>query len=171
MPRRFFRKFAVKRNAFGRQWYIAPFRPWLQDERLWGIRRRTVVPAFALGVFIAFQPVPGHTLIALAMAILLRVNIPVAVLSCWLSNPITVGGMLYAGYELGRRLLDLEPQRMAFDLSWEWFTHTLLANWQPLVLGCLLLGAICAATAYMALDVLWRYSIANYKSEKRRKRH
>ena len=160
----------MKRDELGHQWYIAPLRPWLKDERLWGIRRRTVVPAFALGTFIAFQPIPGHTVIAIVMAVLLRINIPVAVLSCWLSNPLTVGGMLYAGYELGRRLLDLEPQQMAFELTWDWFTHTLLANWQPLVLGCLILGILGALVAYVTLNLLWRFSIASYKSEKRRKR-
>ena len=35
------------------------------EQLLWGIRRRTVVPAFAIGLFVAFIPLPGHALIGL----------------------------------------------------------------------------------------------------------
>ena len=54
MPRRFFRKFAFKRHHVSEQWFMTPFRHLLHDHNLWGIRRRTVVPAFAIGLFIAF---------------------------------------------------------------------------------------------------------------------
>ena len=56
MPRRFFRKFAFKRHELSEQWFMTPFRHMLHDHRLWGIRRKTVVPAFAIGLFIAFMP-------------------------------------------------------------------------------------------------------------------
>ena len=54
MPRRFFRKFQFKRDRLKGQWWIAPVDHLVHDPALWGIRRRTVVPAFSLGLFIAF---------------------------------------------------------------------------------------------------------------------
>ena len=100
MPRRFFRKFAFKRHHVSEQWFMAPFRHLLHDHRLWGIRRRTVVPAFAIGLFVAFMPTPGHTLTGALLALGFRVNIPVAALATWVSNPLTMGPMYYFAYRL-----------------------------------------------------------------------
>ena len=90
MPRRFFRKFAVKRHQIGESWLLSPVRHLLHDNRLWGIRRRTAVPAFAIGLFIAFLPFPGHMVMAVLMALALRINIPVAVIASFVSNPLTI---------------------------------------------------------------------------------
>ena len=101
MPRRFFRKFAVKRHQVGDSWLLAPFQHLLHDTRLWGIRRRTAVPAFALGLFIAFMPFPGHIVMAVLVALSLRINIPVAVVASLVSNPLTMYPMFYGAYRLG----------------------------------------------------------------------
>lgn len=170
MPRRFFRKFAFKRDHVSKQWFMSPFRHLLHDHRLWGIRRRTVVPAFSLGLFVSFMPIPGHTIISALLAILLRINIPVAAISTWVSNPATMAAMFYFAYRLGRRLLDTPVQPFEFEWSWEWVTSTLVTVWQPMLLGCFLLGAAAAFVGYVALDLFWRFSIANYKSGKRSKR-
>ena len=170
MPRRFFRKFAVKRHDISRQWFMSPFRHLLNDHRLWGIRRRTVVPALSLGLFVAFLPVPGHTLIGALAALATRVNIPVAALATWASNPLTMGPMYYAAYRLGQTLLGTAPQAFEFDLSWQWLTQSFVNIWQPMLLGCLLLGCVTSVVGYIVLDVLWRSSLADYKMRKRQRR-
>ena len=78
MPRRFFKKFSVKRHRFSGHWLLQPFKHLLADQRLWAIRRKTVVPAVALGTFFAFMPFPGHPLLAMLAALWRRVNLPVA---------------------------------------------------------------------------------------------
>jgi uncharacterized protein (DUF2062 family) len=172
MPRRFFRKFAFKRDQISEQWYLAPFRHLLHDHRLWGVRRRNVVPAVALGVFIAFLPFPGHMLAAVLLALALRINIPVAALATWVSNPATVVPINYLGYQVGAKLLqlDISERPFAFAPTIDWFTHTFVTIWQPLVLGCLTLAVAAAFLAYVLLDVLWRISLADYKSRKRSQR-
>jgi len=170
MPRRFFRKFAVKRHQVGDSWLLAPFQHLLQDTRLWGIRRRTAVPAFALGLFIAFMPFPGHIVMAVLAALTLRINIPVAVLTSLVSNPVTMYPMFYGAYRLGRTLLGAELVPFKFELSLNWVTQTFVTIWQPMMLGCLLLGAAAALVGYVVVDVLWRYSVHNYKSRKRNER-
>ena len=170
MPRRFFRKFAFKRHHVSEQWFMTPFQHLLHDHRLWGIRRRTVVPALAIGLFIAFMPTPGHMLMSALLALLFRVNIPVAVVACWFSNPLTMGPMYYLAYRLGRGLLGAPLREFQFEMSWDWVTHTFVTIWQPMLLGCVICGALLALVGYVALDMFWRLSIADYKSRKRKSR-
>ncbi len=170
MPRRFFRKFALKRHHFAGRWYLAPFNHLLHDQRLWGVRRRTIVPAFALGLFVSFMPVPGHVLIAVLLALLLRVNIPVAALTTFVSNPLTIGPMFYLAYRVGRFLLGLPERPFSVELSIDWLTDSFVNIWQPLTLGAFLCGSLAALAGYLALDAFWRVSIANYV-EKRQLRN
>lgn len=149
---------------------MTPFRHLLHDHRLWSIRRPWVVPAFAVGLFIAFMPFPGHTLLAALAALALRINIPVAAVSTWVSNPATMFPAYYFAYRLGSSILGWELQPFAFELSFEWVTHTFVNIWQPMLLGSVLLGTAAAIVGYVVLDVLWRLSLANYKTRKRNKR-
>jgi uncharacterized protein (DUF2062 family) len=170
MPRRFFRKLARKRHDVAGQWFMTPFRHLLQDPRLWALRRRWVVPAFALGLFIAYMPFPGHTLMGALGALALRINLPVAAMSTWVSNPATMAPMYYFAYEVGTALLNTEERAFGFEMSLSWVTSTFVHIWQPMLLGCVLLGAVAAFVGYVALDVIWRQSVARYKSAKRAKR-
>lgn len=170
MPRRFFRKISLNRDRVHGQWYMAPFRHLLHDPNLWTVRRRTVVPAFAMGIFIGFMPFPGHIVLAALLALMLRVHIPVAVISTLFSNPITMGPQFYFCYQLGLLLLGIEPQPFEFELSFAWLQGRFVDIWQPLLLGCLLLGMLASAVAYVILDLLWRASIADYLEKRRAKK-
>lgn len=171
MPRHFFRKFAIKRHEVGDSWLLSPFRQLIHEPRYWGIRRRTVVPAFATGLFVAFLPFPGHPIVAILIALFLHINIPVAVVTTFVSNPLTMGPMYFVAYQLGARLLDLPAQPFAFEMSFTWVTQTFVNIWQPMLLGCLLLGMLAALAGYAVTDVLWRLSLRDYKSRKRRERN
>ena len=149
---------------------MTPFRHLLHDPRLWGVQRRWVVPAFAVGLFIAWLPFPGHTLMGALAALALRINIPVAAISTWVSNPATMAPMYYLAYELGAMLLNVEERPFGFEMSWNWVAHTFVTIWQPMLLGCILLGLVSAGVGYVVLNGLWRLSLANYKSRKRKKR-
>lgn len=149
---------------------MAPFRRVIHDHRLWGIRRRNVVPAFAWGTFLACMPFPGQPFIAVIGSLLMRINIPVAVLVTFTSNPITMGPLYYLAYRVGTHLLQVERQPFQIEFSIEWVTTTFVNIWQPLLLGCVLLGAIVALIAYIVLDLLWRESVGRYKQRKRRHR-
>lgn len=171
MPRRFFRKFAFKRHQVTERWFMTPFRHLLHDRSLWSIRRKTVVPAVAWGTFVAFLPIPGHVLVAVLGALPLRCNIPVAALTTFISNPLTIGPMFYFSYLVGSKLLGLTPGPFSIELSLDWLGGAFLSLWQPLLLGCVLVGAIAALIGYVILDVFWRLSLADYKSRKRETRY
>ena len=128
------------------------------------------MPAFALGLFLVFMPIPGHTLIAALLALALRINIPVAALTTLISNPLTMGPIYYLAYRVGQQLLGLPPQRFTFEFSLDWLTGSFGYLWQPLLLGGALLGALAAAIGYIALDLLWRASLADYLEARRRRK-
>ena len=146
---------------------MAPFQHMLHDHRLWGIRRKTIVPAFSLGLAVAFLPFPGHFIVAALAALALRVNIPVAAFSTLVVNPVTVGPLFYFAYRLGAALLGLEPGPFEFELSLDWVRNVFVTVWLPLSMGCALLGSIAALLGYVILDVFWRYSVHDYKTRKR----
>ncbi len=171
MPRRFFRKFRLKRHHVRDSWMLSPFQSLLSDPRLWGIRRKTVVPGFALGLFIAFMPFPGHIVTATLLALAFRINIPVAVVTTFVSNPLTFYPMYFFAHEVGENLLDLQHQAIEFELSITWVTHTFVSIWQPMMLGCLLLGTAAAVLGFVVVDLLWRWSLHDYKSRKRSERN
>jgi uncharacterized protein (DUF2062 family) len=170
MPRRIFKRFAFKHHEIGDRWFLTPFRHLLHDRRLWGIRRRTAVPAFALGLFVACLPFPGHPLHAALLALLFRVNIPVAAVTTFVSNPVTMGPIYYFCYRVGNDLLSRPERPFSFELSLDWVTNQFAAIWQPLLLGCVLVGAIVSIIGFVTLDTMWRYSIADYKARKRKQR-
>jgi len=170
MPRRVFKKFAVKRHEFGDSWALRPFRKLMQEPRYWGIRRRTVVPAFALGLFLCFQPIPAQPIIATLIALATRINIPIAAATPFISNPLTMPPMYYASYRVGAWVLGLRPEPFEFELSIQWLTTTFLAYWQPVTLGCLILGTTAATLGYLIVDAAWRFTLHDYKSQKRRRR-
>lgn len=170
MPRRFFRKFAFKRNHLSEKWFLTPFRHLLHDHRLWGIRRKNVVPAFALGLFVSFVPLPGHFVYAALLALLLRVNIPVASLATLFVNPLTMYPLFYFAYVVGAHLLSIEPGPFTFELSLDWVRHAIGSTWLALLIGCAILGSVTSLIGYVVLDVLWRYSLHDYKSKKRKQR-
>ena len=85
-------------------------------------------------------------------------------------NPVTVGPLFYFCYRIGAALLRLEPGPFTFELSLDWMANVFMSVWLPLTLGCVLVGSIAALIGYVALDGLWRYSLHDYKSKKRKRR-
>ncbi|MEM7432824.1 MAG: DUF2062 domain-containing protein [Pseudomonadota bacterium] len=166
MPRRFFRKFGLKREEVSGKWFLSPFAHLLHDRNLWGIRRRTVVPAVSMGMFVAFLPVFGQVLVAGLAALALRINIPVAIVTTFVSNPVTAIPMFRTAYLVGAWLLSIEPGEFTIELSLHWMTTTLINVWPPLLLGSILLGALAALLVHSILDALWISSVAGYKSRK-----
>jgi hypothetical protein len=141
-----------------------------QNPAYWGIRRKTVVPGFSLGLFVAFTPIPAHTLLGVLMALLLRVNIPATIIGTLLMNPLTMVPMFVFAYRVGLFLLGIPPQPFQPELSIEWFTHGFINVWQPLLLGSMLCGAVTSLIGYIGLDLLWRASLADYLAARRRRK-
>ncbi len=160
MPRAFFRRLARKHQRHEQPWYLRPFGPRLKDRRLTGIARRSVAPALAIGLFVAWLPVLGHLAIAALLAVAFRANIIIAAVTTFVSNPLTIGPMVYVNYRVGEAILQTGSRGMNFEPTLAWFADEFLRVWQPLVFGSLIMATACAAVGYVAVNVIWRASMA-----------
>lgn len=138
---------------------MRPFRLLLEHPVYWALNRRNVTRAFALGLFLAFLPLPIHMLLAAILAIALRLNVPAAVMGTFVCNPLTIVPLYVFAYWTGCTLLGVHAQPMHFDLSWHWLSTGLLPIWKPFLLGCLVMGLATALTGYMLLGGIWHLGL------------
>jgi uncharacterized protein (DUF2062 family) len=138
---------------------MRPFRLLLEHPVYWSLNRRNVTRAFAMGLAIAFVPIPVHFVLATLLALLLRLNVPAAIFGTFLTNPLTMVPLYMAAYWVGCSLLGISGQHIAFDMSWDWLTTTLVPIWKPFLLGCLVLGAAAAVCGYVLLGGVWHLSL------------
>jgi len=171
MAKKILRKFLPHPDVIVQNRWIKLLGPRLQDPSLWHINRRSCSLAVALGMFCAFIPVPFQMLIAAVGAILLRVNILVAVPTVWVSNPVTMGPMYYFCYLIGVEVLDLPSSRFHFELSFEWLLNGLADIWQPFLLGCLIVGVISSLASFALVRILWHLHILNHIRERAGRLH
>lgn len=139
----------------------------LHDPNLWHLNRRSVSGAFAVGLFMAFIPVPFQMILAAAAAIPFRVNLPLSVALVWITNPITMIPIFYGSYKVGTWILGIVEKPFHFTLSIEWLTSGLLNIWEPFLLGCLVLGTISSLLGFIFVRLMWRWQIV--KAHKLRK--
>jgi uncharacterized protein len=142
----------------------------LHNPNLWHFNRRTLAGGAAVGLFVAFLPIPLQMLFAAAGAIIFSVNLPLSVSLVWITNPITIPPLFYVAYKLGTMLLRVQTVSTEFSLSHEWFFHTLEHAWQPLLVGSLVLGMLSALMGYFLVHFLWRLQVTRLWRDRRKKR-
>ena len=65
--------------------------------------------------------------------------------------------------------MDIPPDSQAFEFSVEALMSSLGTNWQPFLLGCLVLGLISAALGYALARGVWRWIVVKKWSLRRQK--
>ena len=131
----------------------------LHDPNLWHLNRYSVAWGVSVGLFMAFVPVPFQMLLAIAAAVMISANIPVAVVLVWVSNPITVAPLFFSAYKFGAWLLAETPEKIKFEISIDWVVTQLVEIWQPFLLGCFVLGLASAAIGHVAVRIIWRIHV------------
>jgi hypothetical protein len=142
----------------------------LHEPNLWHCNRRSLAGGMAIGLFVAFVPVPIQMLLASAGAIVFRVNLPLSISLVWVTNPVTIPPIFYFAYKLGTILLGVQTLPAEFALSHEWFFQALEQSWQPLLIGSLLLGSLSAFLGYGFVHLLWRLQVTRLWRDRREKR-
>ena len=143
----------------------------LHDPNLLHLNRRSVSMAFAVGLFMAFVPVPFQMVLAAAAAIIIRCNLPISVGLVWVSNPFTMPPLFYFCYLVGTWILGIdETEKFAFELSWDWLMSELAAIWEPFLLGCAVVGIISAAIGYFGIRLLWRLHLISHLKQRKLRR-
>jgi uncharacterized protein (DUF2062 family) len=139
--------------------------PALHHPQLWRITRRGVALGVALGIFFGLLVPIAQIPLSAAAAVLLRANIPTAVASTLVTNPVTFAPIYYAAYHLGAMLIgddgvprDLgDVQTAPAEAGW---IARIAALGKPLLLGLLILASSMGALAYLLISGLWRLKIA-----------
>lgn len=137
----------------------------LHDPNLWHFNRRSAAGAFAVGLFVMYLPPIGQMLVAAAIAIAARVNLPISVALVWVTNPFTIPPMFYFAYVVGSWILGI-PVR-GFDVDFWMESHNWLNILAPLMLGSLVCGTVCSVTGYFAVQGIWRWSLVRQIKRRR----
>lgn len=183
MPRKFFRRFLPSHESVRNHRFISRFGPWLQHAGLWYLNRRTVAGGVAAGLFAGL--VPGSNPVQFAagalLAILFRVNLPIAVAVTLYSNPFTVVPLYYVAFRLGQLvlmqpdepvpqmhgLLDGRPWQEWLPVLLDWAAHV----GKPLLAGLPLLALLLALTGYAIVNWGWQAHVGcSWHRRKRRRR-
>jgi uncharacterized protein (DUF2062 family) len=159
MAKRFLRRFLPHPDSLRQHRSLRVFGRWLQQPDLWHLNRRSASTGLAIGLFMAFIPMPLQMIPATAVALLVRANIPLAVAGVWVTNPFTMTPLYFLCYRLGAWVLGVPALPVAFDPSWSWLRETLVLIWQPFLLGCVLMGLIWGTTGYVGIRALWRWQV------------
>lgn len=170
MPKKLIKRYMPDHATIRSHRHLRIFGTLLHDPNLFHLNRRSASGAFAVGLFVAFVPVPFQMLLAAACAIFFRVNLPLAVALVWVTNPITIPPMFYSAYLLGAWLLGLPEREAHFELSADWLMNEMSAIWEPFLLGCFVLGSLSALGGFLLIRGLWRLHVVKHYQRKRRNR-
>jgi len=169
MPKKFLRKYLPDPHTIRDHKSLQLFGKLLHDPNLWHLNRRSVSLAFANGLFFMWVPLPLQMIYAAAMAIIIRANLPISVVLVWITNPVTMGPMLYFAYKLGAWILGVPPGQFHIELSVVWLKTEMLMIWKPFLLGLLIVSVGGAVLGYFGVQFMWRLHIINYIKQKRKK--
>lgn len=151
----------------GNRW-LAPFAGTLLHPRLWCLNRRSTAAGFGIGLFCGLIPGPLQMLGAALCCLLLRGNLPLALLTTLYTNPLTIIPLYLLAYRIGARVLGepagllTEPPEFSLLNLYDW-TQAMgvwaLGLGKPLGLGLLLLADLLAAGGYLLVLLIWRYRV------------
>lgn len=145
------KKFPRRRHVRG-SWLHRVLGDRVFAPELWRPDRRSVASGVATGLFWAMMPIPFQMLPAGVTAFIMRFNVPAAISVVWVTNPITWPVILYWQYRLGCRLLgQAVPELDSMDAMLSLLAQVPI----PLLLGCLVCGAVIAPLSYAAVNFLW----------------
>ncbi len=148
--------------------------PVLNQPRLWHFSRKGIAMGLALGIFFGLLIPVAQIPFAATMAVVLRANLPVAVASTLVTNPVTFGPVYYGAYRLGKVILGQEALSEqdalkalnkaqtvpgASDASWSERTKLWLKQFgkigKPLVVGLSIVATASGLLVYFLASGVW----------------
>jgi len=146
----------------------------LNHPRLWHFSRKGIAMGLALGVFFGLLVPVAQIPFAAAMAVVLRANLPMAVASTLVTNPVTFGPVYYGAYRLGKTILGQEALSeqdalkalnkvhttpAATDKSWPERMKLWLKQFgkigKPLVVGLAVVATASGLLVYFVASGVW----------------
>ncbi|MCU7905551.1 MAG: DUF2062 domain-containing protein [Candidatus Thiodiazotropha sp. (ex Epidulcina cf. delphinae)] len=172
MPKRLIKRLLPHHDAVRNHKHLQLFGSLLHDANLWHLNRHSVSGAFAVGLFMAFVPLPFQMVFAAAAAILFRVNLPLSVGLVWITNPITIPPIFFFSYLVGTWVIGAPTQAEPFQFSLDWLQDGGLEGlWMPLLTGSLICAGVSSLLGYSLILWIWRWrAIEKWKARRLRKK-
>jgi len=117
------------------------------------VNRTMVTRALFIGLFIALIPMPMQMLVVILMMRFFKFNVPLAVLLCWITNPITMPFIFYIEYVVGSYILNTDI--VAMEMTTEWFNNNFATIFIQLYAGAFLLATSISGSLYFITNYLW----------------
>ncbi|HSD74683.1 MAG TPA: DUF2062 domain-containing protein [Steroidobacteraceae bacterium] len=168
MPRELLRRLLPDPRRLREHRAVAWLGPALHHPRVWHISREGISLGVAIGLFFGVMVPIAQIPAAAATAILLRGNLPMAVLSTLITNPFTFAPIYYLAYRIGVLLTGAEQPGIGdayFSAdtreltSWlEIWSERLVRLGKPLFVGTFVLATSLSIAGYFTVSGLWRVS-------------
>lgn len=175
--RKFLTRYLPQRHSFDQYRWLKPFGSRLHHPNLWHLNRHSTAGGVAVGLFCGLIPGPLQVLSASLLSVAWRVNLPLAVLTTFYTNPLTIVPLYMAAYQIGIWVTGsrngLETIHLP-ELHWnDWMTE--LIHWtmqlgKPLLIGVPLLALGLAVVGYASVRLIWRVVVVvKWRARKRRR--
>ncbi|MDH5510412.1 MAG: DUF2062 domain-containing protein [Nitrospinota bacterium] len=130
----------------------------LLRREYWSFKGEALAKGFAVGLFVAFTPTLGIQMLLACIAILfIPGNLPIALATCWLTNPITAVPVYMVEWRIGEMILGIfghdsgEPPNIVEYESIMDFVTNIFKQGGTLWLGSIISSTIVALLGYCAL--------------------
>lgn len=153
--------------------------PALHHPRLWHMRRRGIALGMAIGVFFGFLIPVAQIPASAAVAVALRANLPTAMASTLVTNPVTFPPVYYAAWQVGSLVLGQDPgdgpppQAGAAPAAEGrgWLARTwdaVTGVGKPLLVGLVIFACGFGAAVYVLVHAVWRLRVLAKRRRRRR---
>jgi hypothetical protein len=163
------------RQQISRSRWLAWLGPWLDQPKLWHWSRRGVAMGVAVGVFFGLLVPLAQIPLSVGAAIVLRVNVPAAVASTLVSNPLTFAPIYYGAYRLGIWVTGEKAVHKNLEVIGAEEIENTLSLWQriaalgkPLVVGLCITAVLMGLLSYALISLVWRWRTMAKRRGRRR---
>lgn len=127
------------------------------DLNLWHLNCHSVATAVSISCFICYLPVPGHMIMAALLAIAFQANLPIAIATVWIANPLTIPPMFYLAYRVGAYVLGRTTIGVHFQLpkNYQALLHDFDYFAFPILIGAIICGALLAIVANITVRLFY----------------
>ncbi|MFW5331062.1 DUF2062 domain-containing protein [Hydrogenophaga sp. ZJX-1] len=146
--------------------------PTLHHPRLWHFSRKGIAMGLALGIFFGLLVPVAQMPLSAAAAVILRANLPMAVASTLVTNPVTFGPVYYGAYRVGKAVLGEPPlteaqasalleravktqQAEGWKDRLDGALRRLATVGKPLVVGLAIVATLSGLAVYFIISAIW----------------
>jgi uncharacterized protein (DUF2062 family) len=136
--------------------------PALHHPRLWHLSRRGIALGVALGLFFGLLVPIAQIPLSAAAAVLLRANVPCAIASTLVTNPVTFGPVYFAAWRVGGLILGEHGQPVPPVARpappgpwWKTLKARVVGVGKPLAVGLGLFAVVAGIGAYLLVTWVW----------------